>query len=248
MTQTARPDLRRPTVVLVHGAWHGPWCWDDLRPRLERLGWRTTAPQLPSASGTAGTGTAGTGSEPSPGLYDDARALARHIEAIGGPVVLVGHSYGGAPVTEVAGGRAGPVAQLIYVAAYQLDVGESLFTAHGAPVPDDVTGMVPVPDDPTSIFYNDVDPDAAARAVARLVPQTVRSWSEHVRTAGWRTIPATYLLCEKDQALAPAMQEKFALRAGSLRRLASGHSPFLSMPDELADVLDQTLLNQETNA
>jgi pimeloyl-ACP methyl ester carboxylesterase len=233
MTQTTRPDLRRPTVVLVHGAWHGPWCWDDLRPRLERMGWRTTTPQLASASRT--------GTEPRPGLYDDAQVLARHIDAIDGPVVLIGHSYGGAPVTEFAGRGTGKVTHLVYVAAYQPDAGESLYAMHGAPVPDDVSGVVPVPDNPVTMFYNDVAPDVAAEAVRQLVPQTVRSWSEGVRTAGWRTIPATYVLCEKDQALPPAMQEKFALRAGSLYRLASGHSPFLSMPGELADVLDRAL-------
>jgi hypothetical protein len=202
MSQTTRQEPPRPTVVLVHGAWHGPWCWDDLRPRLERLGWRTTAPQLASASST--------GTEPRPGLYADAEAI-------------------------------GHVTHLVYVAAYQPDVGESLYAMHGAPTPDDVSGVVPVPDNPVNTFYNDVAPDVAAEAARRLVPQTVRSWTEDVRTAGWRSIPATYVLCEKDQALAPAMQEKFARRAGSLYRLASGHSPFLSMPDELADVLDRTL-------
>jgi pimeloyl-ACP methyl ester carboxylesterase len=233
MTQSANPDGRRPTVVLVHGAWHGPWCWDDLRPRLERLGWPTTAPQLASASKT--------GTEPGPGLYDDAQVLAQHVEAIDGPVMLVGHSYGGAPVTEFAGRGTGQVTHLVYLAAYQPDAGESLYSLHGAPVPDDVSGVVPVPDNPVGTFYNDVSPDVAAAAVRQLVPQTVRSWTETVRTAGWRAIPATYLLCEKDQALPPALQEDFARRAGSVHRLASGHSPFLSMPGELADLLDQVL-------
>jgi pimeloyl-ACP methyl ester carboxylesterase len=233
MSQTTRQEPRRPTVVLVHGAWHGPWCWDDLRPRLERLGWRTTAPQLASASST--------GTEPRPGLYADAEVLAQHIDGIDGPVVLVGHSYGGAPVTEFAGRGIGHVTHLVYVAAYQPDAGESLYAMHGAPTPDDVSGVVPVPDNPVDTFYNDVAPDVAAAAARRLVPQTVRSWTEDVITAGWRTIPATYVLCEKDQALAPATQENFARRAGSLYRLASGHSPFLSVPDELADVLDQAL-------
>lgn len=233
MTQTVRPDPLRPTLVLVHGAWHGPWCWDGLRPRLERLGWRTTAPQLASASRT--------GTEPRPGLYDDAQVLARHVDEIDGPVVLIGHSYGGAPVTEFAGRAGDKVAHLVYVAAYVPDAGESLYTTHGAPAPEDVSGVVPVPDDPVTTFYNDVAPDAAAGAARQLVPQAVRSWSEEVRTVGWRAIPASYVLCEKDQALAPAMQEKFALRAGSLHRIASGHSPFLSVPGELADVLDQAL-------
>jgi pimeloyl-ACP methyl ester carboxylesterase len=179
------------------------------------------------------------GTEPRPGLHDDVQALERHLNTIEGPVILVGHGYGGSVITEVGGCSASKISQLLYLAAYLPELGESVFAMHDAPAPDDVRGVILVPDDAAGTFYDDVDSDAAAWAVDQLVPQTVRSWSEGVTDVGTRSAPSSYVLCERDQALAPSMQEKFALRAGSLHRLDSGHSPFLSMPMELARVLVQ---------
>jgi pimeloyl-ACP methyl ester carboxylesterase len=227
-------DTARPTIVLIHGAWHGPWCWDKLRSAMHTSGWETTAPRLRSVPKTA--------TRPTAGLHDDVAALLDHVEHIDGPVALVAHSYAGMPATEVAALRPDKVSQLVYVAAYLPRVGDSLFSLHGMAIPEDVTGTVPVPDDPIAMFYADVDRATASAAAARLRPQSLRSWTEGVNHVDVRP-PTTYLLCENDQALPTPMQEAFAAQTHRVERLQSGHSPFLSQPQELTARLQHALLN-----
>jgi pimeloyl-ACP methyl ester carboxylesterase len=227
-------DTARPTIVLIHGAWHGPWCWDRLRDALHTSGWETTAPRLRSVPMTA--------TRPTAGLRADVAALLDHIEHIDGPVALVAHSYAGMPATELAALRSDKVSQLSYIAAYVPLVGDSLFDIHGMAIPEDVTGMVPVPDDPIAMFYADVDSVTASAAAARLRPQSLRSWTERVDNVDVLP-PTTYLLCQNDQALPTSMQETFAARTDRVERLESGHSPFLSQPQELAARLEHALLH-----
>jgi pimeloyl-ACP methyl ester carboxylesterase len=227
-------DTVRPTIILIHGAWHGPWCWDKLQSALHTSGWETTAPRLPSVPMRA--------SLPTAGLHDDLAALLDRVDHIDGAVALVAHSYAGMPATEVAALRPEKISQLIYLAAYVPQAGDSLFGVHGMATPEDVTGTVPVPDDPIAMFYADVDRATASAAVARLKPQSVRSWTERVEHVDVCP-PTTYLLCEDDQALPTPMQEAFAARTDRVERLDSGHSPFLSQPQELAARLEHALLH-----
>jgi pimeloyl-ACP methyl ester carboxylesterase len=226
-------DTARPTIVLVHGAWHGPWCWDKLRCALHTSGWETTAPRLHSVPTSA--------TRPTAGLRDDVAALLDHVEHIDGPVALLAHSYAGMPATEIATLRPKKISQLIYLAAYVPHTGDSLFDIHGMAIPEDVTGMVPVPDGPIAMFYADVDRATASAAAARLKPQSLRSWTDRVDHVGVRP-PTTYLLCENDQALPTPMQEAFAAQTDRVERLDSSHSPFLSQPEELAARLEHVLL------
>jgi pimeloyl-ACP methyl ester carboxylesterase len=227
-------DPARPTIVLIHGAWHGPWCWDVLRRTLSGDGWTTTAPRLPSAAAAAPD-------RPTAGLHDDVAALSDHIDTIDGRVVLVAHSYGGMPATEVAALHRNKILQLVYIAAYLPEEGESLFGIHGAPPPADLNATIAVPENPIDTFYGDVDPAVAAQAAGRLVPQSVRSWSEHVDHVDRYAAPRTYLLCERDQALPVPKQEEFSARADIAERMDSSHSPFLSRPSELAAWLGRAL-------
>jgi pimeloyl-ACP methyl ester carboxylesterase len=224
----------RPTMLLVHGAWHGPWVWERLEPELARLGWRTRTVQLPSSSPAARADTVG------PGVAEDAAVVRRAIEEVGGPVVVLAHSYGGIPVSQATAGAPG-VTHLVYLAAYQLDAGESMFTAHGVPAPESSAGLMPIAGEPRAMFFQDVPDDLAAASIARLGPQSLRSCTEPLTAAGWHDVPATYLLCEADGALPVPLQEEFARRSGAVRRLPSGHSPQLSMPAELAAVLTDVL-------
>jgi pimeloyl-ACP methyl ester carboxylesterase len=227
-------DTARPTIVLVHGAWHGPWCWDTLRVVLHTDAWKTTAPRLLSVADGARQRAAG--------LHDDVQALLDHVDHIDGPVVLVAHSYAGMPATEVAALRPGRIRRLIYLAAYLPHAEDSLYSIHGLPVPDDVTGTVAVPDDPIAMFYADVDPAVAAAAAARLKPQSLRSWTERIAHADVGATPTTYLVCTNDQALPTSMQEGFAARTEQVSRIASGHAPFLSQPQELAVRIERSVL------
>ncbi|MCX4597318.1 alpha/beta fold hydrolase [Streptomyces sp. NBC_01549] len=213
----------RPTLLLAHGAWHGSWCWEGLTSVLHTDGWTTRTVDLPSAGSQAG-------------VRDDAHVVLQELARIDGPVVVVAHSYGGVPVTQAVAG-ATDISHIVYLAAYQLDVGESLLSHHGAPAPAEPDGFQPVPEHPIPLFYADAPAADAEAAAGRLVPQSTRSFSDTLTAAGWHTVPSTYVVCEQDQALPPGDQEQLAARSGSVHRLASGHSPFLSMPGEFAALL-----------
>ncbi|WP_370417005.1 alpha/beta fold hydrolase [Streptomyces sp. QH1-20] len=225
-------DTDRPTFLLVHGAWHGAWCWDHLRAALDADGWRSHAVDLPSANPPAGRHD---GARPA-GMLDDAEVIGDSLRRIDSPVVVIAHSYGGVPATEAIADAANVVG-VMYLAGFQLDVGESMFTALGTPVPDDGTGHAPPYENARRILFDDVPEAEADRAVARLRPQSVRSFTEQVTTAGWRTVPSSYIVCDRDQALEPSRQLVLATRADSVHRLPSSHSPFLSMPRQLATLL-----------
>jgi pimeloyl-ACP methyl ester carboxylesterase len=215
------------TVMLVHGAWHQPTTWAKLETELHALGHATHTPALPSA-----------GEHPTSGMHDDAAVLAAELASLAGPVVLLGHSYGGIPITEAAAG-AGNVDRLIYLAAYMPDKGQSMYTLHGVPDPEDTGGLFPLGDEPRTSLYGDLPDAEAEQAVSRLVNQTVRSFAEKVDAAAWRTIPSTYIITEQDKAIPPALQEQMAAQAAEIRRLPGGHSPFLSQPRRLAALIDE---------
>jgi pimeloyl-ACP methyl ester carboxylesterase len=218
-----------PTLLLVHGAWHRSSCWTPLRVVLGGFGLSTRTVDLPSA----GEGI------PNGGVLEDAEAIGNAIEDIDGPVVVVAHSYGGIPATQAVGQHP-EVSRLVYLAAFAPDKGESMFDAVGAPAPADVSGLATI-DNPRTALYGDLSDEAAEAALETLVQQSLRSFTEPVTSAAWGTVPSTYVITEKDQALAPALQEKMARRADEIYRLASGHSPFLSGPFGLAEMLTEVI-------
>ncbi|MGW0299213.1 alpha/beta fold hydrolase [Streptomyces anthocyanicus] len=220
------PSSGKPVVLLVHGAWHGAWCWELLVPELTALGWQVETVDLPSASADP-SNTAG--------MYDDARAVRRGLDAVGGPVTVLAHSYAGLPVTEAAAGA--EVARLVYLAAFQLDVGDSLAGIAGGGIPSGDTGTLPAHEDPRTHLYADVLDEIATRAADRLVLQTVKSFSEPLTTAAWKTVPSSYVVCEQDRAIDPGFQKVMATRSERSYTLPTGHSPFYSAPGELARLI-----------
>ncbi|WP_406177321.1 alpha/beta fold hydrolase [Streptomyces sp. NBC_00996] len=217
----------KPAILLVHGAWHGAWCWEKLVPELTALGWRVATVDLPSASADP---------DNTAGMYDDALAVRACLDGIEGPVTVLAHSYGGLPATEAAVGVP-KVSRLVYLSAFQLEEGDSLAGQSGGQLPSGDSGTLPAPDDPYTYFYADAAQEDADRAAERLVLQTVKSVSEPLTAAAWKTVASSYIVCEKDAVLPPVLQEAMAARADRSYRLPSSHSPFLSMPAELARLI-----------
>ena len=217
----------RPTVVLVHGAFHGPWVWDRVAALLTADGWKVQAPALPSVV------------EPTSaprGMHADADAIRKALHAIPGPVVAVAHSYGGIPVTEAANGAAN-VSHVVYLAAFHVEVGESLTSAVGIPDWWIRDGETVRPRNPVDVFYADVDPDVAASAAAKIQASSFLAFSERRTVAACRHIPSTYVICERDRALPPAAQRDMAQRSDDSCILPTGHSPMSSTPRTVAALI-----------
>jgi pimeloyl-ACP methyl ester carboxylesterase len=217
-----------PTLVLVHGAWHGPWAWRRLVEELPDLDVRTVA--LPSV-----------GPDPTAlgDLRTDAEAVRAAVTVVDGPVLVCAHCYGGVAATEGLAGVPNVVG-LVYLCAFQLDLGDSLLGAVGcAPSWWDVheaEGYVD-PLRPAEVFYADVNPHTARGAIDRLGHHSLAAFAQPLTRAAWRTIPSTYVLCEQDAAIPIGAQEAMAERAGRVLRMPTSHSPFLSRPAQLAGVL-----------
>lgn len=217
------------TVVLVHGAFADGSSWDKVTPSLEAKGYRVVAVYDPMSS-----------------LADDVAATKRVIEAQPGPVVLVGHSYGGAVITEA--GNDAKVTALVYVAAFVPDAGESINDlGKGQPPPPwvkklvvDRGGFASLPADVVAAdFAQDLSAADARLLAAKQGPIAARCFDDKITTAAWRTKPSWYLRATADRMIDPAAQEFMAKRAGAkLSNAKGGHVIMLSRPgDVIAAIL-----------
>lgn len=153
-------------------------------------------------------------------------------------MVVVAHSYGGAVVSEAAAGVPN-VRHVVYVAAFPLDVGESLLSLRGGTLPPwyAVSGDSIMPMTPRTTFYNDMSDAAAELASALLLPTSLTSVTDTLTAAAWHDVPSTYVVCEDDRALPPRVQLSLAARTQCTHQLPGGHSPFLSRPAALTRLL-----------
>ena len=220
--------------VLVHRAFVSGSYWRDVAALLEKDGHRVEViEQLPSA----GQDTAALGD-----LQADVDCVRRSLESVGEPVVLVGHSYGGMVLTELAEHPA--VAHSVYLSAFWPTPGQSVVDIlGGGPLPDWLVmrddGTLQMTEDlevRRQIECADVDPDRAAENLRHMVPQSVSSFGAPSSAPDHRH-PTTYIICEYDQAVPPAAQEQWAAAADTVVRLPSSHQAMVSMPDRLASVL-----------
>ena len=175
-------------------------------------------------------------------LQADAQVVRQAVEAVGDRVILVGHSYGGMVITELADQPA--VAHSVYLTAFWPQPGQSLMdlTAGGPPLtwasPQD-DGTLTVSDDLELLrqaLCADVDLDRAEPELRRMLPQSLSS-ATSPSTAPDRSHPTTYIVCEQDHVVPPGVQEQMAAAADHVQRLPSSHQPMSSMPDRLAAVL-----------
>jgi pimeloyl-ACP methyl ester carboxylesterase len=236
--------------VLVHGSFHGAWCWEHLIPMLEARGHRISAPNLP-----------GSGGDPAPldnaSLATYATRIAATIDELAGPVVLVGHSMGGIVSSQVTEWRSKRLQAVVYVNGLLLGDGECLrgfLDAHQQlGVEDLVLKHMRLSEDgelatfprefATDIFYNTCRADEADAATARLRPQPTQIYRDTLRLSAERSgsVRRFYIEGQQDRAIALPTQRAMTSRTPCERiySLDCDHSPFLSARGSLADILDE---------
>src|SRR5712691_3486925 len=215
-------------VVLVHGGFVDGAGWGGVYKILRKGGYQVSIVQNPTIS-----------------LQDDAAATQRILATQDGPAILVGHSYGGAVITEA--GTNPKVAALVYITAFAPDRGESVATLikdppPGAPVPP----ILPPQDDyllldkakfPAS-FAGDVDNERAAFMADSQVPWGVDALAGAISEPAWKTKPSWYLVATDDKMIPPAAQRFMSQRAGStVVEVAGSHAIYVSQPNAVAALI-----------
>jgi pimeloyl-ACP methyl ester carboxylesterase len=218
------------SVVLVHGGFVDGSGWEGVHAALRAKGIKAAIVQNPTLS-----------------LAGDVEATNRIVDAQDGPVVLVGHSYGGVVITEA--GRNPKVQALVYIAAFAPDSGESVDSLikdppPGAPVPPILPpqdGFLFLDRDKfAQSFAADVDPDKAAFMADSQVPWGVEALAGAVAEPAWKTKPSWYLVATEDHMIPPPAQQFMAQRAGATKvEQAGSHSVYVSHPDKVAELIAQ---------
>ncbi len=225
----ASPAAAIRNIVLVHGGFVDGSGWQGVYDLLTKDGYKVTIVQNPTVS-----------------LADDVAVTRRAIATQDGPAILVGHSYGGAVISE--SGNDPKVAGLVYVAAFALDAGESVGTLianapAGAPVPPILPpndGFLLLDHEKfPAAFAADVAPAHAAFMAASQVPWGVAALNGEVTTPAWKSKPSWYLVTADDRMIPPPAQHQMAARAGATVVETNGsHAVYVSNPRVVADLIE----------
>ncbi|MFF9074743.1 alpha/beta fold hydrolase [Streptomyces sp. NPDC014735] len=235
----ADPADGKPTVVLVHGAFADASGWNGVAQRLRSDGYQVVVPANPLR-----------------GLAGDSAHLTDELKGVRGPIVLVGHSYGGAVISNAAAGNA-QVKSLVFVSAFMPDKGESLSDL-GARFPGgrlnsalrpkpfkkadgtEGTDLSVHPDRFREVLAADLPSDTAARLAAAQRPISGDAFTDRATAAAWRTIPSWALVATGDKAVVPDLARFEARRANSHTvEVDASHSAMMSRPDAVADLVRQ---------
>jgi pimeloyl-ACP methyl ester carboxylesterase len=226
MSQVDKPAIRN--VVLVHGGFVDGSGWAGVHRLLTRDGYNASVVQQPTIS-----------------LADDVAVTRRAIAAQSGPVILVGHSYGGAIVTEA--GTDPQVAGLVYIAAFAPDRGESVSSLIKDPPPGAPVPPILPPSDGflfldrskfAASFAADVDADTARFMADSQLPWGVEALSGTISEPAWRTKPSWYLVAADDRMIPPPAQRLMSKRAGStVVEVAGSHAIYVSQPEAVAAII-----------
>jgi pimeloyl-ACP methyl ester carboxylesterase len=226
-------------IVLVHGGFVDGSGWEGVYRSLKNKGYNVSIVQNPTLS-----------------LADDVAATKRILASLDGPAILVGHSYGGAVITEA--GNDPKVAGLVYITAFAPDKGESVATLikdppPGAPVPP----ILPPQDGYLFLdrakfrasFAGDVDAERAAFMADSQVPWGVEALSGKISEPAWKTKPSRYLIATDDKMIPPDAQRSMSKRAGStVVEVKGSHAIYVSQPEAVAALIDQAAKSVKTSA
>jgi len=213
------------SVMLVHGAWHGSWCWEMVERGLNDIGIETCSINLPFT-----------------GVEDDVASVEKAIAEAEKKVVLVGHSYGGIVISKAAEAKK-KVEHLVYVCAILLKSGESM-KLDGSKIKvevDESLLSVVKPEAIVPAFYEDVDLELAKSSIKMLRPFPIVAGSKGLGEA-WREKPSTYIVCRNDAAIPPNIQNSMAQKASRILEWDCAHSPFFSNPELLITLLTELAL------
>src|SRR5262245_46442847 len=213
----------KPSIVLVHGSWADGTSWQGVIPQLEHAGYSVTAVQNPLTS-----------------LADDVATTKRVIDAQVGPVIVVGHSYGGAVIGGAAADNSN-VKALVYIAALALDIGEpggallaQYPTELGAALVPDAAGFVYIDRAKFhDIFCQDVDPTTAQVMAAAQKPIFGGIFEQTLENAAWKTIPSWYMVATEDKVLGPELERFLAKRMNATPvEVKASHAVYISKPNK----------------
>lgn len=226
--RTTGSNMKLPTIVLVHGFWGNALHWQHVIPLLIKQNFKVKAVEIPLTS-----------------LADDVERTNKMINQIDGPVLLVGHSYGGAVITEA--GNNEKVVGLVYIAAFAPDRSESPGLITQQHPPEAAANLYPDSDGYLWVnaekyhesFCQDLDPsESIAMAIAQKAP-LASTFGDTVVTPAWKTKPSWYQISNQDRMISPENQRKMAerLNAKEVIELEASHASLASRPNEIADFI-----------
>ena len=223
------PNSTVKTIVLVHGGFVDGAGWREVYKILKKDGYDVSIVQNPTIS-----------------LADDVAVTRRVLATHSGPVILVGHSYGGAVITEA--GNDPNVAGLVYVAAFALDDGESVSSLIKDPPPGAPVPPILPPQEGflfldkakfAASFAADVDAERAAFMADSQVPWGVEALTGSVNKAAWKTKPSWYLVATEDKMIPPLAQQFMSKRAGAtVVEVVGSHAIYESQPSAVAKLIE----------
>ena len=225
----AQTKLPAKNIVIVHGAFADGSGWENVFTILTARGYTVTLVQNPLTS-----------------LEDDVAATQRAIDKQEGPVVLVGHSWGGTVITQA--GNSDKVSSLVYIAAFVPEAGETTVSLAMNSKPAPENGILP-PDEKGFIYYDkakfhagfaaDVSKQKAAFMYASQAPVSVKAFAAPVTIAAWKTKPSYALVATADKSINPHLQRWMYKRAGAIVKEVKGsHALFIPKAKEVADLVE----------
>ena len=234
----------KKSYILLHGAWHGKWCWEKVKANLENEGHQVLTPDLPGHGDNHHPF-----SQISLSTYVD--FVSHLLENLSQPAILVGHSMAGIIISQVAEKMPERIAKLIYIAAFLPGTNESLTDmvnqASSIGISTEMSFLnenevTLVKSNRTkNIFYNECSEDVAATALSLLKSEPVQPFAQKLNLSQERfgKVKKYYVICTKDEAILAVDQKRMcAGKVDDVIELAADHSPFLSTIDDLTRILN----------